>query len=151
MVFEHDFEKFPELTNAQLETHQFNSPHPQIIEDFEAEVVEVHDGDSVTLTTSFRDFTFPLRLLDIDAPELNEGGKETGDWLRGELLGNTVMVLIDARQRVGKYGRLLGRIMFRGLDMADVMLRRGLVVPFGEKKASEPPPVDKIFALRQWF
>ena len=68
MAFEHDFHEYPELTNAQMAQHQFSSPHEQITSDFRAEVVRVHDGDTITLRTGFRDFDFPLRLLDIDAP-----------------------------------------------------------------------------------
>ena len=75
MVFEHDDKAFPELTNKQLEEFGFSSPHEQITRDFFAVVVKVVDGDTVTLRAEFRDFNFPLRLLDIDAPEMNEGGE----------------------------------------------------------------------------
>ena len=79
MVEQHDFTSFPELTKRQIEEFGFTSPHPQITEDFRATVVKVHDGDTVTLRTDFRDFDFPLRLLDIDAKELNEGGESAAE------------------------------------------------------------------------
>lgn len=151
MPVEHDFRRFPELSNAQLEQMPFSSPHPQITEDFEAVVDKVVDGDTVRLTTSFRDFSFPLRLLDIDAPELSEGGEETADWLRSKMLGSRVSVIIDRNNRVGKYGRLLGRILHDGQDVGEEMLSSGRVVAFGEKNEALPDPISKIFALRQWF
>jgi endonuclease YncB( thermonuclease family) len=151
MVLSHDFVNFPELSNSQLQEFQFSSPHPQILADFEAVVERVHDGDTVTLSTSGRDFLFPLRLLDIDAPELNEGGEEAGDWLRDRILGSKVLVLIDPNNRVGKYGRLLGKILHNGLDVGDEMLRAGRVVPFGSKNEGLPDDINKTFNLRQWF
>ena len=131
--FDHDYVNFPELTNSQLDVLQFSSPHPQITEDFFATVVKVHDGDTVTLNTSFRDFDFPLRLLDIDAPELSEGGEEAKKWLESKLLLKEVVVLIDSSNRVGKYGRLLGRILSDGLIVGEEMLHLGLVSEFGAK------------------
>jgi hypothetical protein len=59
MVFEHDYVANPELTNQQLAEYGWDSPHEQIERDFEAVVVKVHDGDTVTLRVGFRDFDFP--------------------------------------------------------------------------------------------
>lgn len=136
-MYEHNYKSFPELTNSQLEVLQFSSPHEQITSDFDAVVVKVHDGDTVTLRTSFRDFDFPLRLLDIDAPELSEGGEEAKKWLESRLLYEEVRVLIDSSNRVGKYGRLLGRISSGGLIVNDEMVYLGLVSRFGEKNEGE--------------
>lgn len=149
-MFEHDYSKYPELTNAQLEHLQFTSPHVQITEDFRAEVVKVHDGDSVTLRTSFRDFDFPLRLFDIDAPEMSEGGEVSKEWLKQKLLGKEVEVLIDSRNRVGKYGRLLGRILYGGLDVGQEEVFLGLARPFGSRDEGEVPESSYFFAARQW-
>ena len=151
MVFEHDFVEFPELRKAQLEMLQFLSPHKQITEDFDATVVKVHDGDTITLTTDFRDFEFPLRFLDIDAPEMNEGGKEARDWLRSRILGEDVRIIIDPRNRVDKYGRLLGRVFHMGLDVGDEMLRMLLVTTFENRREGKIPNIDKMFAVKQWF
>ena len=104
MVYEHDFERFPELSKSQLETLGFLSPHKQITEDFFGEVVKVSDGDTIRMVVEFRDFDFPVRLLDIDAPELNEGGDVAKMWLKGRIEGEEVMVVIDRNNRVGKYG-----------------------------------------------
>ncbi len=151
MVFEHDYKNFPELTNSQLSEFGFCSPHTQIVSDFEAKVVKVHDGDTLTLDTSFRDFNFPLRLLDIDAPELNAGGEVARDWLKNLVEGSLVSVKIDFNNRVGKYGRLLGKIVFNGLDVGQEMLFLGLVVPFGRKNEGGVPLLSKLFDFKQWF
>ena len=150
-MFDHDYDSFPELTNKQLDAFGFSSPHIQITTSFEAEVVKVHDGDTVTLRTDFRDFDFPLRLLDIDAPELSEGGLEAKEWLNKLLIGERVLVKVDRRNRVGKYGRLLGKILFSGLDVGESMLSLGLVSLFGKKDEGGVPGSGKLFRLKQWF
>lgn len=148
---EHDFKNYPELTNAQLEEMQFQSPFPQITEDFEADVIKVHDGDTITLRVKFRDFDFPLRFLDIDAPEMNAGGEVARDWLKNQIEGEHVYILIDKNNRVGKYGRLLGRVLYGGLNMNEALLRLGYVSEFGKKLENTIPVSDKIFSIKQWF
>lgn len=144
MAFEHDYEAFPELTNTQLEELQFSSPHVQITDDFRAMVVKVHDGDTVTLRVSFRDFDFPLRLAEIDAPELNSGGNVARDWLQDKVLGREVTVLIDPSNRVGRYGRLIGSLMYLGMDLGVEMYHLGLVSKFGSKNEGFVPELGKI-------
>ncbi len=71
----HDFVRFPELRNSQLDFYYWESPHKQIFEDFIATVVKVTDGDTIRVETDFRDFDFPVRFLDIAAPELRKKGE----------------------------------------------------------------------------
>jgi len=66
-------------------------------------------------------------------------------------LGNTVDIKIDKENRVGKYGRLLGKVMAHGLDMGETMLTLGLVKSFGKKLEGELPVLGKMFSLKQWF
>ena len=150
-MFEHDYKNFPELSDAQMAEFQFSSPHEQITKDFNATVVKVHDGDTITLRTDFRDFDFPLRFLDIDAPELNNGGDVAREWLKAKIELKEVQILIDPENRVGKYGRLLGRVFYRGMDVGQESLYLGLVKPFGAKKEGEPLSLLRIFSLRQWL
>ncbi len=151
MVMEHDFINYPELTNKQIETMGFISPHKQIIDNFNATVVKVHDGDTITLRTEFRDFDFPLRFLDIDAPEMNAGGEVARDWLRNRILDEVVQILINFKNRVDKYGRLLGHVFHMGMDVGDEQLRRGLAVPFDQRGEAELPNLHKMFSIKQWF
>lgn len=127
----HDFKAFPELTNNQMRFYYFESPHKQITMDFEAKVVKVHDGDTITVRWQERDFDFPIRLLDINAPELNkDGGHESKSFLEERLEGQDVRVEIEMKNRVGKFGRLLGRIKFLGMDVGQESLQRGFAYPF---------------------
>ena len=100
MTIQHDFDKFPELTNAQMDIYYYDSPHKQITEDFTCKVVKVHDGDTVSVRWNKRIFDFPIRLANIAAPELSEkGGHEAQSWLEEVLLDQEVKVILS-RQRV---------------------------------------------------
>ena len=146
----HDFKLHPELTNSQMNGEYFSSPHKQIMEDFDATVVKVHDGDTITLSTTFRSFDFPLRFADIDAPEMNAGGEVARDWLRSKILGQKISVEIDDRDRVDKWGRLLGRVFYMGLDVGQEQVYLGLSKPFGEI-GDEIPNLKKEFAIEKWL
>ena len=143
MVFEHDYKKFPELTNQQINDFGFTSPHIQYTEDFEAVVEKVHDGDTLTLSTSEREFTFPLRLLNVDAKELSEGGEDAGNWLRDRVLNKGVKIQMDRTQRVGKYGRLLGRVIHQGLDVSEEMMNLSLATTFERRREGVILPFSK--------
>lgn len=151
MVFEHDYAKYPELSNQQIADFGFSSPHVQLVEDFDAVVERVVDGDTVSLSTFSRDFNFPLRLLGVDAPELSEGGQESRDWLKARIEGENVKIFLNRTQRVGKYGRLLGRVLHRGLDVGEEMVHLGLAKPFSAREEGKLPSLHKMFNLRQWL
>jgi len=130
----HDFKNFPELRNSQMTTLYMDSPHKQILEDFRATVTNVHDGDTVTLKWKERDFEFRMRLRDIDAPELNmTGGHESRDHLKNLIEGKEVDILIDPKNRVEKWGRLMGDILSGGSQMSEEMIRSGHAVPFDQR------------------
>ena len=153
MNFDHDYETFPELTNTELSEIGFTSPHVQIESDFRAVVVNVHDGDTVTLRCDFRDFDFPLRFLSVDAPELSTGapGSESMEWLRNEVEGREVEVRVDRDNRVEKYGRLLGDLVVVGVNIGESMVNLGFAFPFDRRREGELPNLDKVFAVKQWF
>lgn len=150
-MFEHDYNKYPELRNSEIEVLQFTSPHKQITEDFEAVVVKVHDGDTITLQTDFRDFKFPLRFLGIDAPEMNAGGEVARDWLKNRILNQTIKVLIDRKNRVGKYGRLLGKVFYGGMDIGEEEIRLGLATTFDNRRETELPNLNKELSISKWL
>ncbi len=147
----HDFINFPELTNAQMIHYYSQSPHKQITADFRAEVIRVHDGDTITVRTSFRDFDFPIRFIGTNAKELGEGGEEAGDFLRDIILNTEIEILIDKDNRVGKYGRLLGKIISKGLDINELMIRSGHSTSFKNRNQGKIPPASKEFNLKKWF
>lgn len=150
-MVEHDFERYPELTNKQIEEFGFMSPHPQITEDFDAMVEKVHDGDTITLSTPFRDFDFPLRFLGIDSKELNEGGEEAREWMKSRILKQMVRIQINRQNRVGKYGRLLGKVFHGGLDVGEEELQRGLATKFTQRGEHKLPNLDKELSIKQWL
>ena len=140
MVFEHDFKNFPELTNGQMNFYYFDSPHKQLTENFDARVVKVIDGDTIRVTMKERDFDFPIRLLKIAAPERDErGGLESQRWLASEILGKDVEIIMDQKNRVEKWGRLLGEVVFHGFNMGEMSVTFGYSVPFEERKQGGIP------------
>lgn len=147
----HDFKAFPELTNAQMTEFYFSSPHKQIVDSFKAEVIRVHDGDTITVRTNFRDFDFPIRFAFIDTKELSEGGAEAGDYLRSRIEGEGIEVIVNKDNRVGRYGRLIGEIIHRGINMNQEMMNVGLAVPFSQRGEGKLPNLDKELNLRKWF
>ncbi len=151
MAFIHDFEKFPELSNTQILELGFLSPHIQILDDFEALVVRVKDGDTVQLRVVFRDFDFPLRLGNINTKELGEGGKDAKEWLTQRIEGQQVQIRIDKDNRVDKYGRLLGEIHHKGINMGEALKVVGLATDFEKRNEGLLPNLNKMFAVSQWF
>ena len=147
-----NWKDFPELRNNELAMLYFESPHKQIFEDFDCKVVKVHDGDTITVRAEFRDFDFPIRMIGIDAIELkDEGGKEAQEWLEDQLLDEDIRILIDPRQRIGKWGRLLGIVTHMGLNINELSMNVGNAVPFNERHRGQTPDLDKMLNLKQWL
>ena len=131
---EHDFKKFPELTNNQMQFYYWDSPHKQIVEDFSARVTRVVDGDTIIVKWSERNFEFPIRFFDNAAPELKEkGGLESKRWLENRVLNKHVDIQVDQFNRVEKWGRLLGRIIAGGSDVGEDSIRDGQSKPWAER------------------
>lgn len=148
----HDFKRFPELANSQMEVYYFESPHKQIVNNFTARVVKVHDGDTITLRVDFRDFDFPLRFLGTNAPEMNEkGGEESRDWLSNKILNEEVEIMINRKNRVGKFGRLLGAVMHRGLNVNEESKMMGFSTTFEARNEGKLPNLNKELNIEKWF
>ena len=126
-----DFKRFPELTNSQAVIYYWDSPHKQIFEDFEGRVVKVTDGDTIRLETDFRDFLTTVRLAYINARELNEGGQDSKLWLENQILDKDVLVRVNPNNRVGKWGRIIGDVIFGGESMSQASLREMHSAVFG--------------------
>jgi len=131
----HDFKLFPELTNSQMQIYYFQSPHKQITEDFEGKVVKITDGDTIHVKWRERDKPIVIRFIDTAAPEMDEeGGVESRSWLEKQIMGEEVQVQIEPKLRVGKWGRIIGRIMHMGMDINRMSIEAGMAVPFEERK-----------------
>ena len=132
----HDFKLFPELTNSQMQIYYFDSPHKQILENFDGKVVDVHDGDTIKVKWSEREKPVVVRFIDTAAPELDEsGGRESQRWLENMILNEDVDILIEPKLRVGKWGRIIGRIIHMGMDINRMSMETGHAVPFSERKS----------------
>jgi endonuclease YncB( thermonuclease family) len=130
----HDFKRFPELTNGQMQFYYFASPHRQIQEGFTAKVIKVTDGDSIKVRAPhLRDFDFPIRFANINAREMSEGGEESKRWLDNLINDKDVYIKINPRNRVGKFGRLIGEVFLDGININYESLREGHSVPFGQE------------------
>ena len=134
----HDFIKFPELTNRQMEIYYVDSPHKQITESFEAKVVKVIDGDTIRVQWDERDFDFPVRFANIDALELSEGGQEAKSFLESLINGEDIDIIINRFNRVGKFGRIIGEIIHQGMNINEQMKREGFSVTFGNTDGKIP-------------
>jgi len=144
----HDFNRFPELRNDQVSLYYPQSPHKQIFSNFRAIVETVKDGDTVQLNWKFRDFLFPLRIRDIDTPELNApGGLEAKMFLKELIEGQEVMIMIDPKKRTEKWGRLLGDIFFRGMRISELMKIRGHAVDFEKRGRGRIPSQEELARL----
>ncbi len=135
----HDFKRFPELTNSQMIHYYFESPHKQITQDFVGKVVKVTDGDTIRVTTDFRDFSFPIRFMDTDSPEIDTlEGQKAQKWLEKLILGEEIQILIDPQNRVEKWGRLLGEVLFQGMNLNKLSILFNYAVRFEDA----PPKTD---------
>lgn len=146
----HDFARFPELTNREIEEHTI-SPHPQITEDIWVDVIKVIDGDTIRVRWEKRDFDFPVRFLGTNSPEMNEGGEEARDYLKGVILNEKVLLKIDKDQRVGKYGRLLAKVISLGMDVGNMMIRLGHATTFEARDEGKVPDLNKTLRVEQWL
>jgi len=98
----------------------------------EAKVIEVYDGDTVTVEIRKR---LRVRLLNCWAPEVRttdaeekQRGIESRDYLRSLVDQKTVIVSIPAVEEVGKsfsFDRALGAIYLDGKDVSGLMVKAG--------------------------
>ena len=93
-----------------------------MLEEFEATVVAVHDGDTILIQVDFWDFTVPFRFININAPELSEkGGDEARDYLKSQVLGKEVTIILG-KKKIEKWGRMLGEVMADGSGLNQDMV-----------------------------
>lgn len=84
-------------------------------------VVKVSDGDSFYLKSGKK--TYRIRMYGIDAPELHqEHGKESKVFLENIILGKNIDVKVMDED---KYGRKIGRIIYKNKDVNLQMLESG--------------------------
>lgn len=97
-----------------------------------AKVVEVYDGDTVTVEIKKR---IRVRLLDCWAPEIRGGttllrrsGYESRDYLKSLIDQKEVILSIPAHETIGKsfsFDRALGLIYINDQSVSDLMVKAG--------------------------
>ena len=123
----HDWNKFPEVSIKK--DLFFESPHPQIMGNIFVKVVRVKDADTIEVKWSERKFLFPVRLVNLFAPEKNTwAGRKARDWLRRQIQGQEVELIINPRNRIGKWGRLLAIIKYKGTNMNEALISEGFAI-----------------------
>lgn len=148
---DHDFKRFPELTNAQMQEFYFDSPHKQIVTSFRGTVAKVKDGDTISVSTTFRDFDTTVRFGLIDTKELSEDGDEAKEYVRRRIEGKLVDILVDPENRVGRYGRLIGEVFVEGINLGQELINMGLATPFSQRNEGKLPNLKKELNIRQWL
>lgn len=106
----------------------------------EGKVINVHDGDTVTLLDG-RNKKTPIRLQGIDAPELKQAfGTKSQENLSRMVLGKQVTIVWT---KLDKYRRTVGTIMLDGHDVNIEQVKAGLAWHF-KKYEDEQKPDERI-------
>lgn len=110
-------------------------------EELAGRVVEIQDGDTLTLLVSRQQIK--VRLLDIDAPESKQPfGTRSRQSLADLCHGKPARV---EWQNMDRYGRVLGRVHCAGVDVNSEQVRRGVAWVF-ERYAPKDSPLYAVQA-----
>ncbi len=111
-------------------------------------VVDIHDGDSITVQLDSQVKKAKIRLLGVDTPEIDFNGSTQGfvaelsrDYLR-RLLPLNALVQVEIADIGGRdiHGRFLGTIIYNGKNLNLEMLKSGMgavyfIYPYDKKMA----------------
>lgn len=115
-------------------------PMPAQASAFEAKVVGVTDGDTVTVVTADHR-QFKIRVAGIDAPEKKQAfGARAKQALSDCAFGQSAMIDGD---KLDRYGRTVAKVIVRGTDCGLQQVRRGFAWHF-KRYAKEQAPDDRI-------
>jgi len=102
-------------------------------------VVNVHDGDTITLVDAVH-HRHKIRLSGIDAPELGQDfGKISRQHLADQVAGHTVTIEWAKRDR---YQRIVGKVLLANRDINITQVEAGLAWHY-KKYAIEQSPEDR--------
>ena len=109
---------------AQAQTNQINGV-----------VSEVHDGDTMTLTSD--KVIHKVRLAEVDAPELKQSfGKESRESLSKAAMGKNAIALCTPKDR---YGRNICKVSVDDVDLGAYQMSRGMTWAYvGYAKKGSP-------------
>jgi len=151
----HNFKDWPELRNEQMPFYYWASPHKQMFETFDARVIKVHDADTIIVRIPERNFDFPIRFSNSSARELIEkpdrntssqlcaDGETAQRWLENRILGEYVTIILT-KTRVEKWGRLLGKVMFKGIDLGEELVTHGMAILWANRIDGKIPVMGEL-------
>lgn len=125
------------------------APALSLADSITGRIVDVHDGDTLTVQVPGETKKYKIRMLGVDTPEVEFFQKSQGeaafmarDFLRSVApVGSTAKVIYDTNG-FDKHDRILGRIVVNNVEVNRVMLSEGMgyfyvIFPFDKKIISE--------------
>ena len=96
-------------------------------------VIKVYDGDTITVASRMWGtyYRFPVRLRGIDCPEMKSPDNVIAKIAQkkvSDLILNKKVYLTEVS--MDKYGRLLAKVSYRGVDISTFLLGQKLAVPY---------------------
>lgn len=117
--------------------------------DLKVKVVSIHDGDTLTAVGMADKARYKIRLLGVDAPEVDFDEKSQGeialrarDQLRLLAPEGSEISIDDNFSQIDKHGRVLGRLLKNDVDINREMIRLGwgviyFIYPFDKRIVSD--------------
>lgn len=113
----------------------------------QGKVIKVTDGDTVNVLTSDNE-THKIRLSGIDAPEKKQAfGNKSKQALAEDINGKTVTVEYN---KLDKYQRVVGKIMFNGKDVNLHQIQRGLAWHYKKYEKEQDVEDRSIYANAEY-
>ena len=120
-------------------------------------VIKVYDGDTITIvgriTGDPQLYKFNIRIAGIDCPEIrskNENEKYVAILAREEvekIILNKVVRLDGFSQE--KYGRLLANVYINNTNIANLLIKKRLAVPYDGKKKTIIPDWKSFYQINE--
>jgi endonuclease YncB( thermonuclease family) len=141
-----------DIRHRQLESCTYNNTDEMTYRFTEAKVINVYDGDTVTIAAFIGDqaLRFNVRIYGIDCNEIKGGtieskieAQKAKKYVADRLLNKIVKInvlngqIINGKKIREKYGRLLAIITIDGKSISDELIYLGLAKPyFGGNKSN---------------
>lgn len=111
-------------------------------------VLDVHDGDTLTIQVPSENMKYKVRFLGVDTPEVDFFGNTQGevsiqarDFVRNLAPVGTEITVIYDQNGMDKHGRVLGRVIANEIEINRELLKAGLgylyfIFPFDKRIVS---------------